>query len=298
MFDGPMYESVKDVWIVWLASTFCVVLLMYRALARLSWKSFARFTRDESGASYVLPYIMTLPWMMLLFCVMIQSTLILLVKFGTVYAAYASARSLVVWDASDPESDDKSKSNARYHADRAAMLAMTPFASGYSSHLNRIFPGVLARTVQSGRIPRAGLETVALDTLLRLYRGAYQRLGASHNESSGHSPILRRPNSLLSDQYVRNKLIFAAMATSVAYDDKIAGWNEDRKVSVKFIMPMHIPGAARFLANQRAGSLLAPTYMVREVTTTISLPSESPKTDNNQLNVPYFPSFLTRYAGL
>lgn len=298
MTDTLAHESLTDVWIIWALSVAAMTVLIYRGLARIRWRSVRRFHTDQRGASYALPYVLTFPWIVLLTCLMIQGTLILLVKFGTIYAAYAAARSAAVWQASDPESKDRSLDNGRYHAERAAMLAMTPFASGYESHLEQIFPGVLAQAIQTNRIPKAGLDTIALNTILNLYNGFYERTAQSHQEPSGHSPIIRQPNALAEDNYVRNKLIFAALATNVTMPDDVTPWNQDVTVTVKYVMPMHIPGAGRVLGNKQPGPWWAPDYFAREISSTVTLPSESPQTSNHRLNVPYFPSFMTRYLGL
>ena len=293
-------SSLFDVWILWGVASSLLAVITYRGLKQINWTSLGQFNRDQRGASYALPYVLTFPWILLLTCIMIQGTLILMVKFGTIYASYAATRSAIVWQSSDPSAADKSMENANYHALRAAMLAMTPFASGYPRHLEQIFPGVVDRALRTNTIPRAGLETIALNELFRLYSGVYQRAGRAHAGSSGQSsPVIRRPNALARDDYVRNKLVFAGLSTQVEFvNGNTTQWNDDVSVKVTYLMPMHIPGAGRILANRSSGPWYAPKFFAREVSTTVSLPSEAPQTKTHRLNVPYFPSFMTRYFGL
>lgn len=296
----PYVESVGDIWLIW---GFCLVglsLILWRGFARFRWPSIRQFARDETGASYALPYVMTFPFVMLLVCLMIQCSLILLVKFGTVYAGFAASRSAIVWRSSDPESDQKGLANADYYAHRAAMLAMTPFSSGYRDHAERVFATQLAETISSGKFPFSNSEvhTILLDQFFGLYSGMYVRLGEQHADSGGHSPIIKSPNALAKEGYVENKLIYAGLATQVEFDDafekQAIPWNGDVTVTVKHRMHLHIPGAARALSSSSGGSFWNPLYFVRDIESTITLPSETPR-ELGKLNVPYDPAFLSRY---
>jgi hypothetical protein len=86
-----------------------------------------RFHRDEVGAAYTLSYVMVVPMYALLVCVIIESALFFTAKLGTVYAAYAAARTASVW--SSATSWDK----AQARAESAAVKTMVPFASGTQS---------------------------------------------------------------------------------------------------------------------------------------------------------------------
>ncbi|MCA9132893.1 MAG: hypothetical protein KDA45_07050 [Planctomycetales bacterium] len=69
---------------------------------------------------------MTIPFLMLLVALITESTLMMSAKVGTVYAAYAAARTASVWSSATewPDAQDK--------IERSAMQAMLPFASGNS----------------------------------------------------------------------------------------------------------------------------------------------------------------------
>ncbi len=52
---------------------------------------------DEDGAAYTLSYVMVIPVYALLICLIIESVLMMTAKLGTVYAAFAAARTASVW---------------------------------------------------------------------------------------------------------------------------------------------------------------------------------------------------------
>src|SRR6188768_3186348 len=83
-----------------------------------------RLVADEDGAAYTLSYVMVIPVYALFICMMIESVLFLTAKLGTVYSAFAAARTASVW--SSATTWDKAMEKAQL----AAVRSMTPFASG------------------------------------------------------------------------------------------------------------------------------------------------------------------------
>jgi hypothetical protein len=83
-----------------------------------------RFNRDEEGAAYTLSYVMVIPFYALFICMVIETALFMTAKLGTVYSAYAAARTASVW--SSATTWEKTQKKAK----EAAFRAMTPFASG------------------------------------------------------------------------------------------------------------------------------------------------------------------------
>jgi hypothetical protein len=63
----------------------------------------------------------------LVVCLVIESTLILVAKMGSVYAAYAGARAQIVWQTANPN-------QVQLRTQQAVAQAMAPFASGNSNH--------------------------------------------------------------------------------------------------------------------------------------------------------------------
>ena len=116
------FRSVEAVWLLWAGTALILSLALRRVLSGLSWRDWRRLAAAEDGAAYSLAYVLTFPLFMLLVCVVIECTLALVVKAGTVYAAYAAARSAIVWESARPQI-------AEQQLRLAAVNAMTPFAS-------------------------------------------------------------------------------------------------------------------------------------------------------------------------
>lgn len=91
-----------------------------------------RFANDEVGAAYTLSFVMVMPIFALLICLIVEAALILTAKLGTVYAAFAAARSASVW--SSATTWEKTQQKARL----AAVKSMVPFASGTQSAITSI----------------------------------------------------------------------------------------------------------------------------------------------------------------
>ncbi len=87
--------------------------------------NFRKLVIDEEGGAYTLSYVMVIPILMLLVCVIVETTLMMSAKLGTTYAAYSGARTASVWSsATDNWSDTK------YRVEQAATQSFVPFASG------------------------------------------------------------------------------------------------------------------------------------------------------------------------
>lgn len=118
-------DPVSGIWLVWGASTLTMAWAGRRILSRTSWRE---LLAREEGMAYSLSFIMTLPFVMLIVTLVIESTLILGAKLGTTYASYAAARAGIVWLSAEPRSAAQAKIRL------AAVQAMVPFASGNPLH--------------------------------------------------------------------------------------------------------------------------------------------------------------------
>jgi hypothetical protein len=145
------FRSVEIVWLVWAGSLVVLAVLTRGALRARRRGAIRALLSGEEGAAYALSYVLTFPFYMLLICLIVETTLILIVKMGTIYASYAAARAQVVWQVANP---DRSAERARI----AAVQAMAPFAS--SSPLHAAGAGVPS-------FPSSGA---------RLYVWAYRRI--------------------------------------------------------------------------------------------------------------------------
>jgi hypothetical protein len=95
-----------------------------------AWSGLRRFARDEEGAAYSLSFVMVIPIYALLMCLIIEAALILTAKLGTVYAAFAAARTASVWSSHTTWEKTMEKAN------RAALKTMVPFSSGTQGFLS------------------------------------------------------------------------------------------------------------------------------------------------------------------
>ena len=92
----------------------------------MNWQALTRIVTDEEGGAYTLSYVMVVPFVMLFMCLVVETTLMMSAKVGTLYAAYAGARVGSVWSsATDWQS-------AEERIEFAAIKAFVPFASGSS----------------------------------------------------------------------------------------------------------------------------------------------------------------------
>ena len=80
---------------------------------------------DEDGGAYTLSYMMAIPVLVLLLCVVVETTLMMSAKVGTVFAAYSGVRTGVVWS-----SASRNWSDAEDRIREAAIRSFVPFAAG------------------------------------------------------------------------------------------------------------------------------------------------------------------------
>jgi TadE-like protein len=131
MYDlSERIHAVRSLAFAWASLLFTVasfVLVSRRWLLKGRSQRWQDLVEGEDGAAYSISYVFVMPIYLLLVCLMTETALVLFVKMGTEYAAYAAARSAVVWlPAQPPIVEQKIR--------LAAVNAMTPFASSSSLH--------------------------------------------------------------------------------------------------------------------------------------------------------------------
>jgi hypothetical protein len=287
-----VFESVGDVWVWWALCLLILAALIGRAIRTFAgWVSVHRFLKEERGASYVLPYVFTLPWVMLVFAVMIQATLILIVKFGNLYAGYAAARAAIVWRTTDKDSDERGFRRSLEQANRAAIVAMAPFAPGQSRFRDR--PLLFAeQMLQSPDLELIAEKLSEYFLESELYAIAYRDMAEELSSSAGVGNLLRHRSATARSNAVVNKYRFAALATRASFERSRPGWNQDFEVKVSYMMPMQTPLAGRIL-----GSSFRPFY-ARPITSTVVLPSEEAESDDGTIGIPYEPTSFSPTVNL
>jgi hypothetical protein len=173
---------------------------------------FRRFHRDEEGAAYTLSFVMVIPIFALLICLIIEGALIMTAKLGTVYAAFAAARTASVW--SSHTTWDKTKEKAEW----AAMKTMVPFASGTQNSLDL------------DQIP-TDQDTIANGLV---YVGLYN-LYAANPESH---------------KYVAAKFAYASRNVEVEIEGPPEKSDSPITAKVTYHFPFNIPGIARILGDK------------------------------------------------
>ncbi|QDV66473.1 hypothetical protein Poly24_01590 [Rosistilla carotiformis] len=274
-----LLESVESVWVIWSVSLVALIALTRHAFLQNRWQGIRAFLRDESGASYTLPYLLTLPFAMLIFCCALQGTFILLAKIGTMHAAYGAARAAIVWQGAQWNSDSQSREHVDYYADRAAALGMVPFAAGVKQ------PQV--ERLLTSQLPSAGGANLILQS--PLYNLAYQGF-AGISESSTPSRVIRNPDAIATTSYINQKILVAGTLTkaTVKNSNDITRFNDQVEVQVAYWMPLQIPLGAPIFAMWGSGPAEGNFY-ARRITTTVTLPSEAALTRSGRLEVPYVP---------
>lgn len=152
-----LFRSVEVIWVIWLASSLAASFWTAWIVTRFSWPGFRGLLRDERGAAYSLGYVMTIPFYLVFILLVIETTFLLVAKTGTVYAAYAGARTAIVWGSATTPAD------AEARVQRAARQAMIPFASGTGSR---------------GKNMSQGAATGRTRELLDIYQGRTSRPGS------------------------------------------------------------------------------------------------------------------------
>lgn len=117
--------------------------------------AFRRFASDEEGAAYSLSFVMVIPIYALVMCLIIEAALILTAKIGTVYAAFAAARTASVWSSHTTWEKTMEKAN------RAALKSMVPFASGTQGFMSSAPSD--SKTVSDGLLYLGAYQVYARD---------------------------------------------------------------------------------------------------------------------------------------
>lgn len=229
------FESVAHVWVIGTIALALWIYLTRRAVNHLRRGDLWRLLAREEGAAYTMSYVLTFPIYMLTVCVVIQSGLILVTKTGTVYAAYAAGRSAVVWLNAQPNlADEKIK--------QAATTAMAPFASSRAVDFRRV-----------GGSANSGATNDA-----NRFVAAYKKYA---------------PSAPATPKYLAAKYRMADVATSVAWEPERPTEHQDVILTLKYRMPLHIPGAARVLGYANG---------ICEITSRVTLQNEGAKKENGQ----------------
>lgn len=243
-------ESVLDIWLLWFAAAAGLVYLTRGAILRLRRWNVRKLAEEETGASYTLSLVLVMPIYIFLICLIIECTLMLVVKTGTLYAAYAAGRSAIVWVPAESNDPD----HAQVEVTRAAVQALTPFASGRDAH-------------------RAGTPLAGKPTSSSADGNGYYE--AYRQYTDGKAPR----------EYVVAKYQYAELATRVTIEPESDAANSNLKVSVEYEMPINVPGIGRFLGQ--SPSWPGARFLTRKISSSVVLEKEGPQSANQLLGIQY-----------
>jgi len=237
-----------DIWLLWFLAAGALVFLTRRSVLRVRKWRMRRLAEGEQGASYTLSLVLIFPIYVFLICLIVECSLMMVVKIGTTYAAYAAARSAIVQLPAEPKDPDEAEEIVR----KAAVQAMAPFASGRDVH-RRGTPLML--------------QPISVDGTA--YYGAYKFY------TKGVAP----------STYVIQKYQYADLATKVTIEPQSDAPNAELKVIVEYEMPINVPGIGRFIGDSSSW-VLAPFY-TRKIQSSVLLEQEGPQSANQLLGIKY-----------
>jgi hypothetical protein len=93
MFD--LFSSFRLIWAIWAGSLLLTTWFTIRGLRHVRPAHLQQIAYDENGAAYTLSYVMVVLLYVFFMCLVVETTLLILAKFGVNYAAFAGARSAI-----------------------------------------------------------------------------------------------------------------------------------------------------------------------------------------------------------
>jgi hypothetical protein len=146
--------------------------------------------RNEDGFSYALSFIMTVPFLMMILILFIETTLVLTTLGGVQYSAYAAARAAIVWDWAEPAAVREEK------IELAAVHALAPFSSSNATHLDPRRRGLAIQDITysycNAYFKYTGDEAkVANNYLVRKLYYARQGMQYSYTRPSNYDSIVK-----------------------------------------------------------------------------------------------------------
>jgi Flp pilus assembly protein TadG len=224
-----------------------------------------KFNTDEHGASYTITFILSLPFIMGLIALMMETTFILVAKFGTLHAAYMAGRSAIVWTTSDhndypvngAEGYFRKFPSTQEKAEIAAVRAMVPFAGGFYNKSNT--------------------NSRQADQYVKVYR---EFISDSAEQLQSKQLDKRGKSIQMSDNFIRNKLAYAQQATKVKLTGKSENGNEPWQLDVVAEVSYEFPYAVARI----------PWFRERvecTIKSKAAFQNESPKNKNAKLGIDF-----------
>ena len=222
MFDfAEIFRSVEHIWILWVLSASALVAITWWTIARISWRELLRWHRGEKGSAYTLAYVGVIPIYALLMCLVVETTLALVAKFGTLYAGYAASRTAVVWIPHAPAFEANAK------IQQAAVQAFAPFSNGVEA--------------------MSSVDAGGVDGEAERYVAAYK----AHVEN---------PKSLryLRSKYVYAQRAITASAERRPQENAQEDWQYDIVTTIEYRYAFHVPVLGRLIGTTGPNGFFLP----------------------------------------
>jgi hypothetical protein len=258
MAVSELFAGMEGVWAVWLVSVGVLAGGAWAAVRRFRTPTLADVVRDEQGVSYSLSYVLVVPFYLFFFCMVYESSLLLLAKIGTLYSAHAGARSAAVWQSARPAELRQER------VQQSVFTAMAPFVSARSRDL------ATARALPPGSAYyQAGEFVLAYQFYSR--GGMNQPAPADRGYARANAPA----------GYLFKKYLNAAARTTFEVGGNPNEPGGPTTLTVTYRAPLLIPGVNRFLDPDGHW----PYEM--EVVSRATMPNETPVSADHSLGIDY-----------
>jgi hypothetical protein len=267
-------ESVLDIWLVWGAALAMLLLVTWRLSARWPAPSAISLWRHERGAAYTLSVTILLPVYIVIIGTVIECSLMLVVKMGSMHAAFAAARAASVWLPAEV-SDEKRLLMIHW----AAAQGIAPYASSREPHLVGIEPAWSDLADDNAQYEAAinSLSDVPMPSgymaKKRRYALSATRLQITVDEWRSERQIAS-PDGRVVVEYVGRKRETEDVASHAPIT-----------VTLTYEKPIDLPGVGVFLGH--IASWTGSRCYTREISTTVTLEKEGPKSRNQTLGIHY-----------
>lgn len=253
-------SSILDVVVIGIIALTALVFAIWSRRSQRQDRTLREFAANENGVSYSLGLAIVTPIYTLIMCVIIECALIMVVKIGTVHAAYAAARSAMVWMPAEV-----SWSKRKGIIKNAAVQAMTPFANSRED---------------IGRA--AGINSQSDPTGNRNYYEAYQAF--FNPDNSGF--LAQRTFGKNSREYVYRKREYAQKATKVEIKLEPYAHTAEVTARVAYEMPINTPGAGRVLGRIAS---FGGNVFTREIASSVTLDLAMSTAKDRRIGIGYRP---------
>jgi hypothetical protein len=257
---GGLSEWTRGVeWVcaAWLLGVLVLLRGVQLAARRVRPGRLRDLAHGEDGVSYTLAYVLVIPFYLAFLSLVFETTMLLVAKIGTLYAAHAGARSAVVWVSARPAGLWSER------VEQSIRSAMAPFVSARAREIataRRLPP--IAATRQAGEFVLAYKYYVGLGAV---------RSGGGPSGTRGDAPA----------EYWIRKYLNAAARTRFQVQGDPSQPGGPITVTVTYSAPMLIPGLNRFFSQ-------GPRWPSEfDIVSRATLPNEAPTSSDHTLGIDY-----------